>query len=713
MLPTPAIPGTPAFPGRGLKTRSRCVAPLRMLAAIAACALLAVTPAGAATRAILVGVSDYENFGPDLDLRGPGNDVAAFARLLAKRGVAAQDMTVLADAPARLPDGVEAQKPTRAAILAALDAAAQSAIPGDTVLFYFSGHGSRQPDRDGDEGGSPDEIFLPVDAGRWNGAAGAVENAITDDEFRTRAEAILKTGAAFAAVLDACHSATGFRDLAGASARARQVAPEALGVPQDAADALAAPRPPVTPDALSGDHAFLYSAGSNQRAMEYPLTPGAPSSEWFGDFTFHLLAGLEKHPGATWRQAFRLAADGMRAARAVSPQRPEAEGAMLDRPVFAGAQTPASALAPIIDGKLAAGLLLGVNDGAVVALFADAAGGETLGRVTVEKAEAAESSFSATDAAQVARARYGTVVVPGLPSTVTFSMPLRADAEKDENYRAIEESIRQIAIVLDSEAGYRFSETGYDIALVWHDGAFVLGDAGGSIDPAGQPASPRLNLDMRGDIAAQLDAALQRVAHAERLFRATASLSAPAAFALPGAGVDFTISAAQAGRGGDGKCESPPSGAPQAPLADGGSLNDCDVVTFTLRNNSASAQDVTVLYVDAAFGISTLWPKAGQSNRIPVAEQANARFRIVTRDATGRPVPTGEERILVLAAPVNANQPDRTVFAVQPQAGKTRGAPAGDWLSAALNPAFTTRSAFPFGQPPALQTIHHRIIVEP
>ena len=50
--------------------------------------------------------------------------------------------------------------------------------------------------------------FLQRHAGRWNGSAGGVENAIVDDEFGAAIDALRAKGAFVWVVFDACHSGT-------------------------------------------------------------------------------------------------------------------------------------------------------------------------------------------------------------------------------------------------------------------------------------------------------------------------------------------------------------------------------------------------------------------------------------------------------------------------------------------------------------------------
>lgn len=281
--------------------------PLRHAPVVSALALafgwLAPAEAAAAVRALLVGVSAYDHL-DGLNLRGPRNDVALLAAALIERGVAPAAITVLADGAAGLDPAIATGRPTRAGILAAMAGLAAAAGPGDTVIFYYSGHGSQAPDGDGDEADGWDEILLPADVLGWSGRRRAVEGALVDDELNDWARAVLAAGAGVVGIIDACHSGTGFRALEGAAV-ARDVAPERLGVPglppgpdPDAADG------PRRPDAaLPGSFAFLYAAQPDERAFEYPLGPAADPASWHGEFTRALVAALTLAPDVSWHVA--------------------------------------------------------------------------------------------------------------------------------------------------------------------------------------------------------------------------------------------------------------------------------------------------------------------------------------------------------------------------------------------------------------------------
>ena len=76
--------------------------------------------------------------------------------------------------------------------------------PNDLTLVYFSGHGTRVPDRgERDEGDGQDEALVPFDARPVNGD---LENALVDDEFGKLLGAI--GSKRLMLVVDACNSGT-------------------------------------------------------------------------------------------------------------------------------------------------------------------------------------------------------------------------------------------------------------------------------------------------------------------------------------------------------------------------------------------------------------------------------------------------------------------------------------------------------------------------
>lgn len=76
----------------------------------------------------------------------------------------------------------------------------QGCQPGDSLVFYFSGHGSRQQDNDNDEIDGFDETLCPLDY--------ETAGKIVDDEINDTIVRPLPHAATLHAIIDACHSGT-------------------------------------------------------------------------------------------------------------------------------------------------------------------------------------------------------------------------------------------------------------------------------------------------------------------------------------------------------------------------------------------------------------------------------------------------------------------------------------------------------------------------
>lgn len=147
-----------------------------------------------AKRALLVGINKYK---PELnaDLRGCVNDVEHMRDILTKfYGFNADDIRVLTD-----------DRATKAAILERLSWLIGEAIPGDVLVFHYSGHGSQVRDRHGDElDDNLDEILCPYDL-NW-------DDPLTDDILGAMFDKV-PAGASFIMICDACHSGTMTKEL--------------------------------------------------------------------------------------------------------------------------------------------------------------------------------------------------------------------------------------------------------------------------------------------------------------------------------------------------------------------------------------------------------------------------------------------------------------------------------------------------------------------
>lgn len=596
--------------------------PLVLLAALMAAPL----PAQSELRAVLVGVSDYLTL--DADLKGPGNDVRLMAEVLAGRGIAAAEMTVLTSDASGLPVGVAHGLPSKAAIIAALEDVAARALPGDTVVFYFSGHGGQAPDQSGDEGGGFDEIFLPADAAGWNGTTGAVENAILDDELQIWAQSLLARGVKLVGLIDACHADTGFRGSTAGVARGLSM--QDLAIPETASAGSGAPMPP-----LQGDFVFLYSSQSDQRSFEYPL---GDSGLWQGEFTLRLAEVLRRSPDAAWSQV--LAATSAAMVQGAAAQSPAGEGPLLTAGVFG---TPAPARFAVQAGVVQAGLLQGLQPGDLLGLFADPAGGAALAEVTLANIGARSTPLPPN----LPAAAWAEVLAPAPPQPLRLGEAQRLDPGDGFDYSAWRAALPP-------------AEPQPDLLPILMQGGLALAA------PDSPPGlAPRILPQDGEDKAMAVARVLEQASHALRLRRMFAALAGRSLTGKPALTLDWQRKAAPGcGLPGPAEAVDPAAG-----------VQPCDQLWVSFTNTSGRDLDVSLLYFNADFSITPLWPRQGLSNRLAPGETGRAGLRI---DPTS---PATQEDLLVLAVPVipGAQRVDLTGLA-DPGAAR-----AGDWFSAQLN----------------------------
>ena len=146
-----------------------------------------VVPTRPRHRALLVGIADYEN--PAYALEGPVNDVFLVSQTLQEIGVNADAIRVVLN-----------DRATAAGIRERLAWLLADAKDGETMFFYFSGHGAQVPAYGRDaEVDHIDECLVPYD---FNWQTG---NAILDDEFAALYSQ-LPYGCKFVAMFDCCHA---------------------------------------------------------------------------------------------------------------------------------------------------------------------------------------------------------------------------------------------------------------------------------------------------------------------------------------------------------------------------------------------------------------------------------------------------------------------------------------------------------------------------
>lgn len=315
---------------------------------------------------------------------------------------------------------------TRARILEALEQRITSLRSGDTLLFYFAGHGSRYRDdtsRDQDTGYNG--TILPADARNPDGSPGD----IFDVELKALKDRAVAKGLYFVSVFDSCNSATATRD--GAAGQSRSA--PALGGATPPGVAIATPATPAaTPAGGSGYWAHLAAAQDGEEAQE---TGGAVGTR-AGVFTTALLDTLAM-PGmrdATFGDLIHEVRLRV-AARGHAAQTPSAEGALT---AAIGSRTRTSVLYDIehtgTTTTLQAGVTAGITRGSRFALYANQAD------AVMRRARVATASVTDVAAA---------TAVLALDGAAKGSLPKRLIAEQIAHFLPAD----TLAVAIDLPAG--------------------------------------------------------------------------------------------------------------------------------------------------------------------------------------------------------------------------------------------------------------------
>jgi hypothetical protein len=375
-------------------------------------------PATGVKRALLIGIDIYEPQGTtaqhpagcsggrcDLpafkNLDGPLNDVAAMRDLLSspKFGFDPKNITVLTNPElpqtSPLPYGkLPAAQTTRDGLLAAMRKYMVD-LPqsGDTVVFYYAGHGSLRINSKGNKlamlvNGKPshaDSTLVASDA--WTG-----NYDIRDREMTRIFNAALDKGIKLTVLLDSCHSGSFTRGVE----IGQQYTERSLGYdPRDigeAPDLLPSGDEAPSPAERKANPALIFSAAQqDQTAKERTFGDTPSTAAAHGAFTVALIKALETLPAdapadVVYRQV-RATLEG----EGVGDQTPALDASEIRRgqPLFGGAKsdagkTRAAALGTDDDGKvlLDAGKLSGIDVGSeFTSITADSQGRQTRLRV--------------------------------------------------------------------------------------------------------------------------------------------------------------------------------------------------------------------------------------------------------------------------------------------------------------------------------------------
>lgn len=601
-----------------------------------------VGSAGAAeagtNRALLVAVTAYPNLKKSSWLVGPNNDATLVRDYLLSNQqapFATENVTVLAD-------GIDGAKgtPTKAAILAALDDLAKSA-PGDFVYIHFSGHGSQQPAVEpAKETDGLDEIFLPADTKMWKQGDTGVPNALLDDEIGAKLDAIRASGANVWFVVDACHSGTATRDVAGPASevRERELKPDDLGIPQDAiaaAESAAgggatrgvggeATRETALTDATpnsavptQGKLIAFYAAQTTETTPERPMPRGKEGATSYGVFTYTMFARMAENPTMTYRQLGQAILQQYSADRQERPT-PLFEGE-LDAGLFGADPQERELQWPIkIKGsqaELAGGLLHRLSPGTKLAILPtpDAAMTDALGYLEVTTAknltsEARPVAFEGKDVLALS------AIPPNAYARLTeLAVNFKLTVARPKPNEALAEQVAMVNAALDALAAN--PEKRFNIELVDPSADADLRLAvtreneieGASADapdgpvlwflpPSGEMSAgdggkpPLIAIDLAN--AEKLTKATAE--NLQKIFRATnlARLSVASGDRLKDVGVTFQVKR-------EGKDDLEPLDGASVPY-----VNPGDQVHIIAENKSSKRVDINVLYIGSDYSIS-------------------------------------------------------------------------------------------------------------
>ncbi|MCY7377473.1 MAG: caspase family protein [Pyrinomonadaceae bacterium] len=354
--------------------------------------------------ALLVGINRYKKF-KDIninirDLRGTHNDVGLMKNLLAEYGFKEDAAGAAND---KFPCGQQtansnvktlcSEQATQAAIREnfkkqLIDNAknyfvvnkmtASDRDKGANVVFYYSGHGSKLEDKNGDESDGIDETIVAQDSDR-NGA-----RDIPDDDFDTFYKELSQYTTNITFMFDSCHSGTVTRGGSPKSVeRNFPTKNNSRGGNPTLSDG-------ISVGANSNYVTISGSLPTQESQEDIFIDPTTKEEKWDGALTYNFVNLLRQNPDLTYREIINL----MRPAVAKFNQTPQVEGD-IDRRVFGSSATRGEVSLAIVgtpqkikktfenqeievnEINLAVGSIVGAGKGAAIAVFGTKAGDKT------------------------------------------------------------------------------------------------------------------------------------------------------------------------------------------------------------------------------------------------------------------------------------------------------------------------------------------------
>ena len=306
--------------------------------------------------ALLIGIKDYAYPGIR-DLRGCETDVELMRDALIRFGFEPENMKFL-----------RSREATRDAIVSAFkEWLIEKPKPGDVVVFYFSGHGSRVVDESGDEADGWDELLCPADlipsANRER-----YLNALLDDELGNLLNQIPTENVTV--ILDSCHSGTGTKALIDAGLTIPKsidlLARDLTLVRQKPGSRPASQRESISLEGTKKNHVLISGSAAAEVSLDAMWEPPEGEPYYAGVLTKNLIDALDKVMSGT--RYVDLEPEVLQGVRKRSPQTPQFEGDV-DRPIFSARNTDgtftsfAASEKPFVSVSKVEGDLVTVNAG--------------------------------------------------------------------------------------------------------------------------------------------------------------------------------------------------------------------------------------------------------------------------------------------------------------------------------------------------------------
>ena len=656
---------------------------------LAGAMICAPTLAHAKTMALLVGVADYNDASGIRDLLGPRNDVSILWRALRSRGVEDQDITVLSDNLPAGPDFPVAKGLAHSdVILGELDRLAEEAQSGDTVMFYYSGHGTRQPDNPAQPEEEPetdgmDQVLLPSDVGSYDPIKMTLKNAIIDDVLGRKIDAIRAKGAFVWAVIDACHSGTVTRG----DTVTRSVDPASLGIPDVAP--IQASRGGTREGTMKtrtkpgeGGLAGFYAVESYDEAIERPFPGynlpmvGEGEKQRMGVFTYVMHRALTQTKVSTYRELAQEIVAELNMDHTGGKVPPPVFDGDLDAPLPGsnGDQLPGSTSGRLADGeiKLGMGALQGFDYGARVAIYLPGEFDQPVAEADIVDATAVESTAGNIQWLEgVTPITSGPMLAVVKDPAINFRFVVSPPPPEDgEAVAGVVEALQASFGAGADTIGISLGEAGdpqADALLRVKDGRlWVVRPDRPWVTRAGAfDETPSLPLGEPADkLAADLKNAVWSLAKAAKLVRVVSALDSEAS-ADDGIIVEAIINKDNGGATAVCSKDKPPADAQAAPIEPlmPTAAGNCDYVTIKVSNDSDNDYYVAGFYVDSLGGVSVFPSRSkrtGCIRNLPAGtdKSLDFTFRIDTWDEDkSKPMSTGAENFVVLAVPKEPNVP--------------------------------------------------------